>query len=136
LMRTGVPTCVLHSIKADVVICYYVDTGQQLVVSSNMTSKEELFTTAFNTVPFLIFQKDTKNNILCVNRAVADSFGIDQEELENTSSAQWFPDDVDIYYADDLEVINNNKPKLGIIEPKVICGETRWWTLHKLSKYC
>lgn len=92
---------------------------------------EDLHTTVFNAVPFLVFHKDTKNNILRVNRAVADSLGVEPEDLENTPSSQWFPDDVDTYYADDLEVIRCNKQMLGIIEPKIIGGEKRWFQTDK-----
>ncbi len=99
------------------------------------TELEELHKTVFNAVPFLVFHKDTKNNILRANRAVADSLGVDIEDLENTPSSKWFPQDVEIYYADDLEVIRANKPKLGIIEPKIIGGEKRWFQTDKFPTH-
>lgn len=110
----------------------YSNVSCVILSSKNMaTELEELHKTVFNAVPFLVFHKDTKNNILRANRAAADSLGVDLEDLENTSSSKWFPKDVDIYYADDLEVIRANKQKLGIIEPKIIAGEKRWFQTDK-----
>ncbi|MFK7893912.1 MAG: ATP-binding protein [Granulosicoccus sp.] len=99
------------------------------------TEPENLYTTVFNAAPFLVFQKDTRNNILRANRAAADLLSVELEDLENTPSSLWFPDDVDNYYADDLEVIRSNRAKLGIIEPKVIDGEKRWFQTDKLPTH-
>src|SRR6185369_15631244 len=59
--------------------------------------------------PALIFYKDTQNNILRVNRAVATSLGVSPEDMSNTSTERWYPVDANAYYADDLAVMRSKQ---------------------------
>lgn len=70
----------------------------------------------FNCDPTLIWHKDLKNNVLRVNRAVAEATGLSIEQLEGKSCHDLFPGEAEKYYQDDLEVIRSGKPKMGIIE--------------------
>lgn len=65
-----------------------------------------------------IFVKDRGNNILFTNEAVANSLGVELEEIYNTPSSRWYPKHAQDYFQDDLEVIRTGKPKLRIEEPK------------------
>jgi PAS domain S-box-containing protein len=81
----------------------------------------------FNSAPALIIYKDDQNNILRVNKAVADSLGLKASEIEGKHSKEFYHDHYEKYYADDLEVINSGKPKLGIVEPyRLESGERGW----------
>ena len=87
-------------------------------------------------IPGLVFYKDTKNGILRVNRAVADAFGVTAEELANTPTERWYPDEADRLYRDDLEVIQSRKPKLGIVEQiKLRNHGSRWFETAKLPQF-
>ncbi|HEX3776444.1 MAG TPA: ATP-binding protein [Polyangiaceae bacterium] len=80
--------------------------------------------------PAFVFYKDTKNGIRRVNRAVADSLGVSAEELANTPTERWFPEQAAEHYRGDLEVIESGKPMLGIIEKT---GK-RWLETAKLPQ--
>ncbi|MET0792075.1 MAG: ATP-binding protein [Polyangiaceae bacterium] len=87
-------------------------------------------------IPSLVFYKDTKNGILRVNRAVADSLSVTTDALENTPMARWYPEDAADYYRTDLEVIASGKPKLGIIEQiNSPHGGKRWIETAKLPQF-
>ena len=83
--------------------------------------------TIFNSVPAMIWHKDTKNNFVRVNRAVASAVGRPLDAIEGKSAYEIFPDEAERYYQDDLEVINSGRPKLGIVEELgTASGEKRW----------
>ena len=87
-------------------------------------------------IPAFVFYKDTKNGIRRVNRAVADSFGVTAEQLANTPTARWYPEEALEYYQDDLEVISSGKPKLGIVEQIDVPGVgKRWFETAKLPQF-
>jgi two-component system cell cycle sensor histidine kinase/response regulator CckA len=89
-----------------------------------------------NAIPALVFYKDTKNGIRRVNRAVAESLGVAAEELVNTPTARWYPDEAREYYQDDLEVISSGRPKLGIVEQIDLPGVgKRWFETAKLPQF-
>ena len=89
--------------------------------------------TIFNSVPAMIWYKDTKNNFIRVNRAVALSVGKPLDAIEGKSAYEVFPDEAEHYYQDDLEVINSGQPKLGIVEEMgTASGEKRWVQTDKI----
>jgi PAS domain S-box-containing protein len=89
--------------------------------------------TIFNSVPAMIWYKDTKNNFVRVNRAVALSVGKPLDAIEGKSACEIFPDEAEHYYQDDLEIINSGQPKLGIVEQMgTASGEKRWVLTDKI----
>lgn len=87
----------------------------------------------FESVPAMIWFKDTQNRILRLNQAAAETMGLPPEEIEGRSVYELNPGEADHYYQDDLEVIDSGRPKLGIIEPLVTAsGETRWLQTDKI----
>ena len=89
--------------------------------------------TIFNSVPAMIWYKDTKNNFVRVNRAVALSVGKPPEAIEGKSAYEIFPDEAEHYYQDDLEVIRSGQAKLGIVEEMgAASGEKRWVRTDKI----
>ncbi|MFW6196661.1 MAG: PAS domain S-box protein, partial [Thermoplasmatota archaeon] len=78
-------------------------------------NKDEL-ETILESVPAMIWYKDTENNFIRVNRAAAEVTGYSPEEMEGRSVKEFYPETADDYYNNDLEVIESGKPKLGIIE--------------------
>lgn len=86
-------------------------------------------------IPALVYYKDTDNGIRRVNRAVADSLGVSAEEVENTHTTRWYPDQADEYYENDRQVIASGQAILRIVEqinlPRV--GK-RWFETAKLPQ--
>jgi PAS domain S-box-containing protein len=86
-----------------------------------------------DSVRVTIWYKDTKNNILRVNKAVADAVGLTVEDIEGKATAELFPDEAEEYYADDLEVIRSGQPKIGIVEPlRTSTGKELWVLTDKI----
>ena len=84
-------------------------------------------------VPAYVFYKDTANNILRVNKAVAKSLGCETADIEGKATSEIYPDHADDFYRDDLEVLKSQQPKLGIIESKtVVGGGSRWVSTDKI----
>ncbi len=83
----------------------------------------------FNSVPSLIWYKDTHNRILRVNRAAADSIGKPITEIEGRPTEDIYPDEAAVYYRDDLEVIRSRLPKFGITESIAGADGRRHWVI-------
>jgi len=84
---------------------------------NELQAQKNEFEIIFNSAPAFIIYKDRQNNILRVNKAVADSLNLKMGEIEGKHSKELYPDHYEKYYSEDLEVINSGKPKLGIVEP-------------------
>ena len=67
-------------------------------------------------LPMMMVLKDTKDNIIRVNKTFANTVGLSVKELRNVPTKDVFPIDYEKYYQDDLEVIQTKKEKLGILE--------------------
>ena len=81
----------------------------------------------FDSVPAMIWCKDTDNRILRANQSAAASIGRPVDEIEGRFMKEFFPDEADKYYQDDLEVIRSGRAKTGMIEPcRAASGEQRW----------
>lgn len=87
-------------------------------------------------IPGFVFYKDTNNGILRVNRAVAEAFGVPAEQLANTPTERWYPDEAAALYRDDLEVVRSGEPKLGIVEQIGLKNHgKRWFETAKLPQF-
>ncbi len=70
----------------------------------------------FDLMPAMIWFKDTRNGFIKVNQRVAEATGLSIAEIEGKTAEEIFPKEAAGYYADDLEVIHSNAPKMGIVE--------------------
>ncbi len=78
-------------------------------------------------MPVMIWYKDTRNNFIRVNAAVAKNTGHAVEEFEGKHAAELFPEEADAYYRDDLEVIRSGAPRYGIIEQMAAPDGKKLW---------
>jgi two-component system cell cycle sensor histidine kinase/response regulator CckA len=94
-------------------------------------TREELFRRCrelqlmVDAIPALVFYKDTKNGIVRVNRAVAESFGVSATEFPGTDTARWYPEQAEEHYRADLEVIDSKEPRRRVLEPFSVPGHGR-----------
>ncbi len=79
-----------------------------------------------NSLPSLLFLKDTKNNILLVNETAAAAAGYSVEEMINKPTVDFFPL-ADQYYKADLEVIKSKQSKFGIEEEYITDKKEHLW---------
>ncbi|MDP8276450.1 MAG: response regulator [Candidatus Euphemobacter frigidus] len=86
-----------------------------------------------DSVPALIWYKDTENRILRANKVAAESAGLTLAEIEGNSCYDLFPAEADRYYQDDQEVIQSGLPKLGIVEElQTVSAGKRWVCTDKI----
>jgi len=90
------------------------------VVSLQIKKHHQLFTdenrTIIDSVPAMIWYKDTQNNIVRCNTLAAQTKGLTVAEMEGHHTSEFYPNESDKYWKDDLEVIHSGNPKLGIVE--------------------
>ena len=80
----------------------------------------------FNSAPYMIWYKDTRNRILRANGPAAQSVGLNVSEVEGRSAYDLFPSEAVRYHQDDLEVVRTGQPKLAILQPyRLPSGEVR-----------
>jgi PAS domain S-box-containing protein len=98
--------------------------------------EKQQFRLMFNSVPAMIFYKDTKNRFLLVNEAAAASMGHTAEEMEGRPCSEIIPAKAYELYRDDLEIIQTGKPKIGLLEEMQLpSGRTIWTRTDKLPEY-
>lgn len=69
-----------------------------------------------DSLPSFVYFKDTRNNILRVNQAVADALGFERNIIEGKNASEFYPADADSEFLDDLEVIKSRKAKVGVVK--------------------
>ena len=87
----------------------------------------------FDLMPAKIWFKDTKNEIVRVNKHVADSIGMTVDEIEGKPAREIYPSTSEKFYRDDLEVIQSGRAKLGTVE--IVSdenGNERWSEIDKV----
>ncbi len=86
-----------------------------------------------NAAPSMVWYKDKENRILWVNKLAAEAIGMLPEDLIGKSTYEIYPDEAAKYHADDLEVIESETPKRGIVEPVLTStGEKIWVRTDKI----
>lgn len=103
----------------------YSDITARKKAEEAMQRQKDELQTIIDTMPALLFYKDTENNILRVNRAVADSLNVPQEEVVNTSWSKWYPDS-ERHYQEDKDVILSGRPKLNVVNQYTVGTQRRW----------
>jgi PAS domain S-box-containing protein len=92
-------------------------TGRKMYETELAGQKQEL-QVILDTVPAMIFYKDSENRFLKVNRSFCEFMGMPREKLEGKTLFELYPEkQARHFWKDDLEVIKTGKPKTGIIEP-------------------
>jgi PAS domain S-box-containing protein len=110
-----------------------IERQEHLQVQEALTKQHQQQRLILDSIPAMIWFKDTENRILQLNQAAAQAIGLQVEEIEGKSVYEIYPDDAAKYYQDDLEVIHSGLPKLGIIElVKTASGEKRWTQTDKI----
>ncbi|NJK93738.1 MAG: PAS domain S-box protein [Bacteroidales bacterium] len=96
---------------------------------------DDLFQSFFDNSPVCIWIKDTRNNLLKLNKAAAEFEGKSAEELEGKSCYELYDRSIaEAFWVDDQEVINTGKPKLGYYEEHTTLekGQKKWVQVNKM----
>jgi PAS domain S-box-containing protein len=71
-----------------------------------------------DSIPGLVFYKDTKNRYIRVNKYICDAHKMSKKQLEGLDLNDLYPrEQAQAYYEDDLEVIRSRQSKINIDEP-------------------
>ncbi|MEG3850470.1 diguanylate cyclase [Microcoleus sp. herbarium19] len=89
----------------------------------------------FDSVPAMIWYKDTESRLLRINKAAAASRGLPADQLEGKSFYEIYPDEAEQYYLEDLEVINSGVPKLGKVELLPTASGQKCWVRKDTIPY-
>lgn len=83
-------------------------------------------------LPLMVFYKDTKNTIITVNKAAADSLGLSVDAMRNQPASKFYPFCAEDHYAHDLHVINTGQPQEN---SKELLASTKAKTWVSASRY-
>jgi len=119
--------------KQQVFISYIRDISRQTLLEVDMLAEKEEHQLILDSIPAMVFVKDTENRIISMNRAYSDLTGLKMDSIVGKNVIQ-FMDNKELaedYWKDDLEVIETGLPKRNIIEP-MITNERRWFITDKI----
>jgi PAS domain S-box-containing protein len=94
--------------------------------------KQEELQIIFDSVPAMIFYKDTENRFIRTNKALAEATGLPKEEMDGKSLFDLYPTLADDYWQDDQEVMRHGGPKRNIVEPFETPEGMRWVQTDKI----
>ena len=85
-----------------------------------------------DSVPAMIFYKDTDNRFVRVNKAVTEATGFSAAEIEGKTAFEIYPDQAEEYWKDDLEVMTAGNPKTNILESMETAKGMQWLQTDKI----
>jgi PAS domain S-box-containing protein len=86
-----------------------------------------------NSVPAMVFMKDTSNKLVWVNDAYVEAMGMSRERLLSKPVGELFPEaDAHHYFDDDRKVMQSGVPIRGIVETVQTENGIRWVRTDKL----
>ncbi|BHH85339.1 hypothetical protein LA52FAK_36280 [Desulforhopalus sp. 52FAK] len=122
--------------KAERVVGTHVNITERKARDKELKSLVRDQNIILDNVPNFIIFKDTQNTILKVTNSVALMTGLPKNEIEGRPSKEVYPDMVEKYWEDDLEVIRTGQPKLGFVEPLPTAdGKTKWLLTDKIPYF-
>lgn len=121
----------LDEISAHLSVVFERRRAQELLVIQR--AHEEII---LDSMPVMVWFKDTEGRILRVNRSGAAKRGMEPWQMVGKTDWELYPDEADLYYADDLEVMRSGKPKLGIIEQHLQGDGSKTWVSTDKIPYC
>jgi PAS domain S-box-containing protein/putative nucleotidyltransferase with HDIG domain len=86
----------------------------------------------FNSVPAMIFYKDTGNCYIRVNNAFSELIGMPREEIEGRNAHDILPGHAELYWEHDRDVIETGNAKMNIIEPIETDSGLKWIRADKI----
>jgi PAS domain S-box-containing protein len=102
-------------------------------IESEMRQQQQEHQTIFDSIPALIWYKNTESRLLRLNKAAAVSRGLSVAQLEGKSFYEIYPDEAEQYYLEDLEVIDSGIAKHGKVELlPTVSGQKCWVRTDKI----
>ena len=114
-------------------IASLMDTTERKKAEQNIKSAKDELQMIMDSVPAIIFYKDTEGRIIRANKAMADSLKIPIKDIVGKTTEELFPkEQAEKMRKDDKEVIISGKPKRDIIESYDTPEGARWSLTDKI----
>jgi PAS domain S-box-containing protein len=113
--------------------CFIRDISDQQIIIREHFKEQQFKQVLLDSIPAMIFVKDTVNRLIAINRAYQDITGSKPEDLLGKKISELIDNQelAESYWQDDLEVIQSGIPKRNIIEP-LITDSKRWFVTDKI----
>jgi PAS domain S-box-containing protein len=86
-----------------------------------------------DSIPGLVFYKDTNNRFIRVNKYISDAYNMSKKQLEGVNLDELHTkEQAQVYYEADLQVIQSRQSKINIDEPWETETGTRWVSTSKI----
>jgi PAS domain S-box-containing protein len=110
-----------------------MDITERKKAEQNIKSAKDALQMIMDSVPAIIFYKDTEGRIIRANKTLADSLKVPVKDIVGKTTEELFPkEQAENMRKDDQEVIISGKPKRDIIEPYDTSEGTRWAISDKI----
>jgi PAS domain S-box-containing protein len=103
--------------------------------NAELRTRLQEYQTIFDSMPIMLWHKDTESQIVHLNHAAAALEGKPKEAVEGKTDFDLYPkEQAEAFHKDDLQVIQSGTPKLNIIESHTApaTGETLWLQTGKV----
>ncbi|KAF0108989.1 MAG: histidine kinase [Anaerolineaceae bacterium] len=142
LTRDGQPRNILMSaaLHSDQMIGNLMDITERKQAEIDVRKKSEqllLLSTELeiiiDSIPGLVFYKDTNNHFIRVNKYMSDAYNMSKKQLEGANLFDLHSrEEAQAYFEDDLQVIRSRQSKLNIDEPWNTETGARWINTSKI----
>jgi PAS domain S-box-containing protein len=106
-------------------------------VEERLHSEQELLKALLETIPDSIYFKDNQNRFVLVNKAKADHWNVNPEDMIGKTDFDFLPEDVARQaFDDDTRIIQTGEPIIDKIEKITGSdGLIRWFSVTKIPRY-
>jgi len=115
-------------------IASLTDITERKQAEENVKNAKDELQMIMDSVPAIIFYKDTEGRIIRANKTLANSLKMPVKDIVGKTTEELFPkEQAENMRKDDKEVIISGKPKRNIIEPYDTPEGTRWAITDKMT---
>jgi len=109
------------------------DITERKQAEGNLKNIKDELEMLLDSVPAIIFYKDTEGKIIRANKALADSLKVPIKDIIGKTTEELFPkEQAENMRKDDKEIMISGKPKKNIIQPYTTPDGIRWLTTDKI----
>lgn len=123
----------IYKLPSGEIVAVYDDITERKQAEENIKNAKDELQIIMDSVPAIIFYKDTEGKIIRTNKTNADIFGIPVKDMIGKTTEELFPkEQAKKMRKDDQEVIISGKAKKNIIESFSTPDGIRWQTIDKI----
>lgn len=114
-------------------VCYIRDISDQQIIIREHFKEQQFRQLLLDSIPAMVFVKDTQNRIIAMNKAFQASTGLTMEMVSGKLVSEIINNKLlaEEYWKDDLEIITTGLPKRNIPEP-LLTDPNRWYVTDKI----